>query len=106
MKLRENKGFCIVIIPTNIKSGIIVDSKGEYLNLTNYNMNFKCEYKEFTEFDIIEIYKPPRNSKMLDFNSAGALLWKEQKDETIEMTIEEIEQKLGHKIKIINNKGE
>lgn len=91
VKLRENKGFCIVIIPTDIKSGIIIDSKGEYLQLSNYNMDFKCEYKEFSQYDIIEVYKAPQNSKMLDFDFAGKLLWKEKQPIKIEMTLEEIE---------------
>jgi len=49
--------------------------------------------------DIAEIYTKPADSNFLDIESRGTLLWK--RPEPREMTLAEIEYKLGYPVKII-----
>ena len=91
------------IVTDNCK--ILRDENGEDCNsLSNYNENLLHRY--FRNLDIIEIYDVPldRHNFSLDF-TFRELLWKrEEKENFKKITIEEIEEILGTKIKIVNKK--
>lgn len=62
-----------------------------------------CAKKGLTNLDIMKIFDVPNEvgtvRDVLDYNRDGELLW--ERDAPVPMTLKEIEEKLGHKIKIV-----
>jgi hypothetical protein len=75
----------------NYVLGFIKDGKltGKYVNMCNYNEDLIHKYNK--NLDIIEIWKQ-HYSKTWE---------RTEEDKPIEMTVSEIEEKLGHKVKVV-----
>jgi len=79
------------------KFGTTTSTNGTYAE--DLTLNY---YDDRTEFDIQEVYRPkqPYQVSYNDFKD-GTLVFKREQPK--EMTVEEIEKKLGYKIKIVDN---
>ena len=83
----------------------LVQTKG-YNNLNNYDDNLKF-YTIDVKYDIQKVYKIKRIygfNYMLTDDSNLELIWERKEELPVEYTLEELEQKLSQKIKIVNNK--
>lgn len=69
-----------------------------WLYLNDYTTDMK--YKDVDAFDVMRVY---RTCFYYDISSKEALLW-ERKDDYKEVTMQEIEEKFGCKVKIIGEK--
>ena len=75
----------------------------DFNNLNNYDDNLKF----YTIYDIQKVYKIKSIygfNYMLTDDSNLELIWERKEELPVEYTLEELEQKLGQKIKIVNNK--
>lgn len=63
------------------------------------NFNDDLTHRATKEFDIIRVY----NSKAYAINRKGGLIW--QRQDTRELTVSQIEDRLGYKVKIIADDG-
>lgn len=77
--------------------------KGGFLSLSDYKENLIYE-NEKAEFDIVKIYNRISNLDNLEIIGALDLLWERPEiPEIKEVTMSEVEEKFGCKVKIINN---
>ena len=80
---------------------------GEFYNtqisLTRYNADMTFKSKNMDPFDIMEIYEKPEDI-FHEFFKKGKLIWKRKKHK--EVTMQEIEEKFGCKVKIVGGEDE
>lgn len=81
----------------------------DFNNLNNYddNLKFYTIDEEDVKYDIQKVYKIKSIygfNYMLTGDSNLELIWERKEELPVEYTLEELEQKLGQKIKIVNNK--
>ena len=109
MVMREIKLGKSVTRETNVL--INTDS---WIPLSKYNVNLQFNNTELSEFDIMEVYEPKFEASIRLMLGSGVfslekdykLLWKRE-EPTVEMTIAEIEKKLGIKnLKIVKEKDD
>lgn len=75
------------------------------ISLTRYNadMTFKSKSKSTDPFDIMAIYEAPEDI-IHEFFKKGKLLWRREEYKVV--TMQEIEEKFGCKVKIVENEEE
>ena len=97
---------CMVVEYRNGSLRLVVGDtligKGGFLPLSNYKENLIYENKN-AEFDIVKIYDTISNLDHLEIIGALDLLWERPELEVKEVTMSEVEEKFGCKVKIINN---
>ena len=90
-----------------------LDGSGEYLHLNYYKDDLSINYRacgQHDGYDIVKVFRPRRPSQTLslrekeDIYREYELLW--GKDVVKEMTLSELEEKLGYKVKISEGKDE
>lgn len=73
------------------------------ISLTRYNADMTFKNKNMDPFDIMEIYEKPEDIFHAFFKK-GKLIWERKKHK--EVTMQEIEEKFGGKVKIVGNEEE
>lgn len=73
------------------------------ISLTRYNADMTFKNKSMDPFDIMEIYEKPEDIFHAFFKK-GKLIWERKKHK--EVTMQEIEEKFGCKVKIVGNEEE
>ena len=96
------------------ETSVLINTDG-WIPLSNYSVNLQYMHNtELSEFDIMEVYTPRckasirlmLGSNEMDFEEYYKLLWKRE-EPTVEMTVAEIEEKLGIKnLKIVKEKDD
>ena len=101
-----NKSYLVMC---SAYSDILINKDG-WLNLSMYNADLQFCGVGAKKFDIMEIYEPlsissiraALGSDTLNFDHMYTLVWKRKEESSVEMTVAEIEEKLGIKnLKII-----
>ena len=105
-----------MVVETNTDVYIVIDDRlvGEdnYIYLSSYDENLDYTGVMLTEYEaeIIRVYEKADSLKWMDMavNGLTKCLWERLKpvDEVKELTIQEIEDKLGYKVKIVKEKSE
>jgi hypothetical protein len=75
------------------KNGFLIGEK--------YDDQLRRGYDEADYYSVKRVYACPGDGHVLDLSEKGKLLW--EREEPKEMTIEEIQQKLGYKIKVVES---
>lgn len=100
VKTRNGRRYLVVLnhmSETDVLFKITEEGRltGTWLLLTDYHQNLLYNGEYSTDLDIMEIYS---TSLLLSYTN---LLWERQ--EVKEVTMQEVEEKFGCKVKIINN---
>ena len=102
MYVELSGGYVGVLVP--IESGLHVIGQSAYGDYYTILCNPRLKTKESnSKYDIVKVYDLAPDNRY-EFFSPGnrKLLWKYEESGVVEITIEEIEERLGYKIKIIS----
>jgi hypothetical protein len=81
----------------------ILEFYNTQISLTRYNADMTFKSKSIDPFDIMEIYEKPEDIFHAFFKK-GKLIWEREKHK--EVTMQELEEKFGCKVKIVGNEEE
>lgn len=94
VEIRRGK-TALVLLDT--QNGDVVSGPNLWGSLKDYNKNFENKYGD-KEYDIVKVYQPQNNNSYYSFEDL-TLIW--ERDESTEMTMEEVCKALGKQIKIV-----
>lgn len=106
VELRNGDKFLVMLNP-DCEDRELISFYGGFMKLNNYDDNLNDNEGD-AEYDIIKVYTAETSICRLFESSNGkglrlTLLW--ERSEVKEMAIEEIEEQLGYKIKIVGEKN-
>lgn len=81
---------------------LVLVSKCGFMNGESYNEKLECTDDVSRFYDIDSIYACPGDSNIINHSMLGDLLW--ERKQVKEMTLKQIEDKLGYKVKIVETK--
>lgn len=70
---------------------------GGFMSASTYNSMLITHNRDFNEFDVQQIYDICGGGAFIEMDTVGELIWERKKN----MTVEEIENRLGYKINVI-----
>jgi hypothetical protein len=100
MRVKYRNGFVRVILLDTTEGDIVQVEMGSSFSLTRYNEDLTVKYGD-KNFDIMEVYQCDPCQILTD--KVGNLIWKRTEVPKIkEITMDEVEDKFGCKVKIVN----
>jgi len=109
MRVRVKSGAIYIVLKDYDTSlyghqKLVLVSKDGFMNGDSYNEKLECTDDVSRYYDIDLIYACPGDSNITNHSMLGDLLW--EREQVKEMTLKQIEDKLGYKIKIVDKKEE
>jgi hypothetical protein len=110
VKTRDGRYWMVFTVSTGTM--ILTDGANKWMYLSNWHPDFthsrSSHDPSFHELDIMEVYGPVTGTDNYIFcgyvtPDNRPLLWSRE-PERVEMTLEEIEEKLGYKVKVVSEK--